>query len=50
MRFIFGFLIGLILGGLLAVILESQRAAAQPDDGAIFGLDDRGASVPVSAS
>lgn len=28
MRFLLGFIIGLLLGGLAAIILESQRAAA----------------------
>lgn len=39
MRFLLGFILGLLLGGLAAIILESQRAAtaAEADGGAPAG-------------
>lgn len=40
MRFVLGFLFGLLLGGLLAVALAAQQSAAQPDDAEIFAGED----------
>lgn len=41
MRFIFGLLFGLLLGGIVALLLAAQSAGAEPDDIEIFGIDDR---------
>ena len=47
MRFVFGLLLGLMLGGVLAVLLAARMAPGEPDDAEIFGLEDRAPAPPV---
>ena len=44
MRFLLGLLFGLLLGGVLAMLLAAQQAAAETDDRLLFGAEDQSAT------